>query len=242
MHRTTYNKSSLYFQRYRALRVLRDVCEYDAATSEEPTPQASRTPEWFSRMYIRYVDNAYDNEEAAIHLSSDSETEDLSVRLRPNLNRARRSPSRSAVEQLLLRHKRWLIEDQGKTRPSFRYFDIDIWKRWTSRIRDTESASPIPHSPSPSPTPAPLPDIQHAPQPEVDDLEDMYAELDPVPVKDEENEMDVDIIQPQDEDDDLPEYQSSSPSPAPEVITNRKGKRKASPVRSHRYFIQFECD
>lgn len=71
---------------------------------------------------------------------------------------------------------------------------------------------------------------------DVDDDDDLYAELDPPQVKNEQDLMDVDVNVDSGNEEDIDELadysSSSSPPPTPSMSERRRGKRKAEPVRS----------
>lgn len=142
MQDSSFQKSRLFLGRYRTLRVLRDALEYDQKIrrSNEPTPHADRAPVWFARLYIRRMRELAEDEEAAVHLSSEeSDSEHIEHSIRPYQIRALRHQSRRDILRLFRKHASWLIHDQEiRVHKQKRLFDPASWRRWLSRGEDAD--------------------------------------------------------------------------------------------------------
>ncbi|KAI0797743.1 hypothetical protein C8Q75DRAFT_887201 [Abortiporus biennis] len=138
MRQDTYISSQLYLSRYKALRVIKDIVQFDSKHSESPTPLKERSPTWFVHMYRRYMHHRRKTGDSAVHLSSDSSEDDdeRTYPTRPTLNGAIRHRTGRDILALFTKHIQWLISDQrGRRHIQDRYFDPDEWLVF-SRIRN----------------------------------------------------------------------------------------------------------
>ncbi|KAK7694667.1 hypothetical protein QCA50_001855 [Cerrena zonata] len=142
MQDSSFQKSRLFLGRYRTLRVLRDALEYDQKIrrSNEPTLHADRAPVWFARLYLRRMRELAEDEQAAVHLSSEeSDSEHIEHSIRPYQIRALRHQSKRDILRLFRKHASWLIHDQEiRVHKQKRLFDPASWRRWLSRGEDAD--------------------------------------------------------------------------------------------------------
>ena len=133
----TFQESRKFLGRYRYLRVLRDILDYDQKSrrAKEPILQADRTPAWFARLYIRQTKKLNGNAEPSVHLSSDSgdseDGSDFEHLIEPYQIRSLRHRHKPDVLRLFRKHADWLINDQkNRYHKQKRLFDPAVWKHW----------------------------------------------------------------------------------------------------------------
>ncbi|KAH9937701.1 uncharacterized protein B0H18DRAFT_867533 [Fomitopsis serialis] len=134
--------STQYFGRFRTLRTLERIVKIDdkikRARGEPQTPRDERTPDWFAKMYKKYLANpAMARQRRIVWNSDDSDVEeDTEGKLRRGREHVLRHVSTAEVRSLMATHAEWILGDQ-QLRKQNRMLDLDVWAKW---VRTSKNA------------------------------------------------------------------------------------------------------
>ncbi|KAI9063081.1 hypothetical protein FKP32DRAFT_1573292 [Trametes sanguinea] len=139
MHILTYKRSALYLSRYRVMQVLKDLLALDARSNHwtnNKTPLAHRTPDWFVDLYLTHMAYAgRARRHRPVYDSDDSDIEPSSAgRLRRGREHTLRHVSRAEILSLFAMHAEWLVQQVANMRMN-KWLDVDIWKAWLITVR-----------------------------------------------------------------------------------------------------------
>ncbi|OSD03420.1 hypothetical protein PYCCODRAFT_1476830 [Trametes coccinea BRFM310] len=139
MHILSYKRSALYLSRYRVMQVLKDLLALDARSNHwtnNKTPLAVRTPDWFVDLYLTHM--AYAGKarrHRPVYDSDDSDIEPGSAgRLRRGREHTLRHVSRAEILSLFAMHAEWLVQQVANMRMN-KWLDVDVWKAWLVTVR-----------------------------------------------------------------------------------------------------------
>ncbi|TBU35262.1 hypothetical protein BD311DRAFT_709628 [Dichomitus squalens] len=152
LHIETYERSRKYLARWRLLHELQKLLGIDAGPgkswSDNKTPLAGRTPEWFAELYLRHRAYSFEQRRQRPIYDSDSDSDiepGANGRLKRGREHSPRSVSQEEVLTLIEQHGQWVM-DQVKQRKHGKWLDLRVWALWfasaDARVADGRSSPP----------------------------------------------------------------------------------------------------